>query len=159
MRDLNLDDFKVKKVINSSFWEVDKVSYSPTLNFLSMKLSEHLPSILYADIIERKALDLLNNPVAISRSPSTPVSNTEKAYFVFRKTLKVPYKLTVTEQGLVKCNCKVFRYLSFCSHSVTISKKEGCLSLHIGNEKKTGEKTFKICYKLPDTCESCLKKR
>ena len=86
MRDLNLDDFKVKKVINSSFWEVDKVSYSPTLNFLSMKLSEHLPSILHADIIERKALDLLNNPVAISRSPLIPVSNTEKAYFVFRKT-------------------------------------------------------------------------
>ena len=25
----NLDDTKVKKVINSSFWEVDKVSYSP----------------------------------------------------------------------------------------------------------------------------------
>ena len=86
MRDLNLDDFKVKKAINSSFWEVDEVSYSPTLNFLSMKLSEHLPSILHADIIERKALDLLNNPVAISRSPSIPVSNTEKAYFVFRKT-------------------------------------------------------------------------
>ena len=67
MRDLNLDDIKVKKVINSFFWEVDKVSYSPALNFLSMKLSEHLPSILHADIIERKALDLLNNPVAISR--------------------------------------------------------------------------------------------
>ena len=64
VRDLNLDDIKVKKVINSSFWEVDEASFSPALNFLSMKLSEHLPSIWQADIIERKALDLLNNPVA-----------------------------------------------------------------------------------------------
>ena len=29
VKHLNLDDTKVKKVINSSFWEVDKVSYSP----------------------------------------------------------------------------------------------------------------------------------
>ena len=29
VKHLNLDDTKVKKVISSSFWEVDKVSYSP----------------------------------------------------------------------------------------------------------------------------------
>ena len=97
MRDLNLDDIKVKKVINSSFREVDEISYSPALDFLSVKLSEHLPTILHADIIERKALDLLNNPVAILRSPSVAVNNTEKIYFVSGKSSKVPYKLTVTE--------------------------------------------------------------
>ena len=110
-RDLNLDDIKVKKVINSCFWEIDKVSYSPALNFLSTKLSEHLPIILHADIIERKALVLLNNPVAISREPSIAVNNTEKVYLVAGKSSKVPHKLTVTEQGLVKCHCKSFRYL------------------------------------------------
>ena len=137
VRDLNLDDIKVKKVINSSFREIDEVSYSPALNFLSMKLSEHLISILHADIIERKALDLLNNPVAISRSPSTAVNNTEKVYLVAGKLSKVSYKLTITKQRLVKCDCKGFRYLSLCSHSVPISEKEGLLSLHIGNVKKS----------------------
>ena len=83
-----------------------------------MKLSEHLISILHADIIERKALDLLNNPVAISRSPSTAVNNTEKVYLVAGKLSKVSYKLTITKQRLVKCDCKGFRYLSLCSHSV-----------------------------------------
>ena len=58
VRGFNLDDIKVKKVINSSFWEVDEVSYSPALNFLSIKLSEHLPSILHTNIPQRKALDL-----------------------------------------------------------------------------------------------------
>ena len=137
VRDLNLDDIKVKKVINSSFWEVDEVSNSPILNFLSTKLSEHLPSILHADIIERKGLDLLNNPVAISLSPSITISNTEKVYLVAGKSSKIPDKLIVTEQGLVKCDCKGFRYLSLYSHSVAISQKEGSLSLHIGNVKKS----------------------
>ena len=36
VRDLNLDDIKVKKVINSSFWEVDEASFSQALNFLSV---------------------------------------------------------------------------------------------------------------------------
>ena len=141
VRGFNLDDIKVKKVINSSFWEVDEVSYSPALNFLSIKLSEHLPSILHTNILQRKALDLLNNTVAISRSPSIAVSNTEKVYLVAGKWSKVHYKLTVTEQGLVKCDCKGFRYLSLCSHSVAISEKEVTLSLLIGKVKKVREKT------------------
>ena len=77
-----------------------------------MKLSGHFPSVLHADIIERKALDLLNNQVAISRSPSIAVNNTAKEYLVAGKSSKVPYKLTITEQGLEKCDCKGFRYLS-----------------------------------------------
>ena len=111
VRHLNLDDVTVKKVINSSFWEVDKVSHSPALNFLSAKLTEHFPSILHADIIERKGLDLLNNPVAISRSPSIAVNNTEKVYLVAGKSSKskVSYKLTITDQGFVKYDCKGFR--------------------------------------------------
>ena len=128
---------KVKKVINYSFWEVDKVSYSPAVNFLSMKLSEHFTSILHADIIEKKALDLLKNPVAISCSPSIAINNWEKVYLVAGKSSKDSYKLTITEQGLVKCDCKSFRYLLLCSHSVAISVKECSLSLHIGNIKKS----------------------
>ena len=54
---------------------------------------------LHADIIERKALDLLNNPVAISRSPSVAVNNTKKVYLIAGKSSKVPYNLTITEQG------------------------------------------------------------
>ena len=83
-----------------------------------------MTSILHADIIEKKALDLLNNPVAILCSPSIAVNNTEKVCLVARKSSKVFYKLTVTEQGLVKCHCKGFRYLSLCSHSVAISEKK-----------------------------------
>ena len=138
VRHLNLDDVKVKKVINSSFWEVDEVSHSPALNFLSTKLTEHFPSILHADIIERKGLDLLNNPVAISRSPSIAVNNAEKVYLVAGKSSKsnVPYKFTITDQGFVKYDRKGFRYLSLCSHRVAISEKEGSLSLLIGDVKK-----------------------
>ena len=108
VRGLNLDDIKVKKLINSSFWEVDEVSYSPALTFLSMKLSEHLQSILHADIIEWKVLDLLNNPVAaISHSPSMAVNNTEKVYLVAGKSSKVLYKLTVTKKVSDIYHCAV----------------------------------------------------
>ena len=89
MRDLNLHNIKDKKVINnSSIWAVDEVSYSPALNFLSMKLSEHLASILHAYIIEGKELGLLNNPVAISRSSLIPINNAEKLYLVAGKYQK-----------------------------------------------------------------------
>ena len=59
----------------------------------------------------------------------------------YRKSIsccsKVLYKLTITEQGLVKCDCKGFRYFSLCSHGVAISNKEGSLSLDTGNAKKS----------------------
>ena len=38
VRGLNLEHIKVKNVMKSFFSEVDNVSYSPALNFLSMKL-------------------------------------------------------------------------------------------------------------------------
>ena len=44
--------------------------------------------------------------------------------------------VTFNEQGLVKCDCKGFRYLSLCSHSVAISGKEGSLSLHFTDGTK-----------------------
>ena len=69
----------ISRVINSSFWEVDEVSSSLALSSLPMELSKHFPKIFH-DTISRKALDLLNNPVALSRSPSIAVSNTEKVY-------------------------------------------------------------------------------
>ena len=84
---------------------------------------------MHADIIKRKVLDLLDNPAVIL--PSVIVNNTKKVYLA-GKSSKVPCKLT----GLVKCNCKGFRYLSLFSHSVAISEKEGSLSLHIVNVKK-----------------------
>ena len=90
VRGFNLDDIKVKKVINSSFWEVDEVSYSPALNFLSIKLSEHLPSILHTNTLQGKGLDLFNNPVAISRSPSIAISNTFYSNTSFSGNILLP---------------------------------------------------------------------
>ena len=58
VRGLNLDDINVKKKSTLPFWEVGEVSCSTALNFLSVKLSEHLPSILHVDITEMKTLDL-----------------------------------------------------------------------------------------------------
>ena len=150
----------VQKVINSSFWNVDNINYLPALNSLSMKLSEHLTRILHADIIEMKARDLLNNSIVISCSPSITDNNTGNVYLVAKKASKVPCKLSVTKQGLVKCNCKGFTHLLLFSHSVVISEKGGFLSLHIVNGKKNShKKPFKICCNLPDNCKRCLKKR
>ena len=96
---------------------------------------------MHADIIQRKALDFLNNAVVISGSPSIEVDSTEKVCLVAGKSSNVPYKLTVTEQALVKCDCKGFRSLSLCSHNVAISEKEGSLSLRNGNVKNVRGKT------------------
>ena len=48
----------------------DESDLSSVKKALSLKLLEFLPNIPHADIIEKKALDLLNVPSAITLSPT-----------------------------------------------------------------------------------------
>ena len=128
MRDLSLDDIKVKRVTSFDFFY--------QWNFQNIYQVFCIPGI-----IESKPLDLFNNPLAISRSLSVTVNNTEKIDLVAEKLSKILGKPTVTEQGLVKGDCKCFRELSLWGHSVATSQKEGSLSWHTGNIKKVKGKT------------------
>ena len=85
---LSKDEIKNMKTITASFWEAGEHSIEPSKTSLSVKLSEHL-NILHADIIEQKALDLLNNPSAISLSPPLLARNNEKVYLIAGKTKKL----------------------------------------------------------------------
>ena len=131
---LSKDEIKNMKTITASFWEKGEHSIEPSKTSLSVKLSEHL-NILHADNIEQKALDLLNDPSAISLSPSLLARNKEKVYLVAAKTNKEIHNVIVNENGMVKCNCRGYKFTKICSHSVAISEKEDILRNHVAKVK------------------------
>ena len=81
-------------------------------------------SILHANTIEQKALDLPNNPTAMSLSPIVLARNIENVYLVAGETNKEIRNVIVNENGMVKCNCRGFKFTKICSHSVAISEEE-----------------------------------
>ena len=64
----------------------DESNLSSIKEALPLKLSEILSNIPHADIIEEKALDLLNIPSAITLSSNLLATNKEKTYFAAGKT-------------------------------------------------------------------------
>ena len=92
-------------------------------------------NLLHAETIQKKALDLSNNPTALVLSPSVIVEKKEKIYLAAGKTHPETYCVTVSAKSLVKCSCKGFRYSSVYSHSVAVAEKEGILKIHIGKFK------------------------
>ena len=78
----------------------------------------------------------MNNPSAISLSPSLLTRNNEKVYFVAGKTNKEIHNVIVNENGMVKCNCRGYKFTKICSHSVAISEKEDILQNHIAKAKR-----------------------
>ena len=132
---LSKEEIKNMKTITASFWETDEHSIEPTKTSLSVKLSEHL-NILHADTIEqKKSLDLLNNPSAISLSPSLLARNNERVYLVAGKANKEIHKVIVNENGMVKCNCRGYKFTKICSHSAAISEKEDILQSYVAKVK------------------------
>ena len=103
-----------------------------------------MPNILHAETIEKKVLDLLNNPTALVLSSSVIVEKKEKIYLAAGKTHPETYRFTVSGTSLVKCSCKGFRYSSLCSHSVAVAEKEGILQIHIGKFKNSRSPTSVI---------------
>ena len=115
----------------------DESDLSSVKKALSLKLPEFLPNIPHADIIEEKALDLLNIPNAITLSPTLLATNKEKIYFAAGKTYRENYKINVSASAVIKCSCKGFRFSNICSHSVAVSEKEGILEKHLRKFKSS----------------------
>ena len=77
----------------------------------------------------------MNNPSAISLSPSILARNNEKVYFVAGKTNKEIHNVIVNENGMVKCNCRGYKLTEICSHSAAISEREDILRNHVAKVK------------------------
>ena len=73
---------------------------------LSLKLADELPILFYANLLEEKALNLLNCPNAIVQSPTTSGDQEGNSYLVAGS--KKPYKVKVGN-GRLFCDCSSFR--------------------------------------------------
>ena len=109
---------------------MDKQRIHPIKTVLSMKLSKAV-NILYADTIQKKTLDLLNYPNAITLSPTLAENEDGKTYLVAGKSSKETYNVSVLGNGSVKCNCRGFKFTKVRSHSVAVSEKEGMLRNYV----------------------------
>eukprot|EP00795_Rhopilema_esculentum_P015816 gene15815-7125_t len=110
------------------------ISVEPTFNFGKFELSIALPLIIYADVIERKAIELLNSKSTIVPVPSLGNDKGAKKYMVAGSKAS-SYKVSKTAKGKVTCNCKGFKFASLCKHSVAVAEKEGTLATVIKNAK------------------------
>ena len=128
-------DIDEQKTIDIEDWGRRENKLQQIKESLSVKLSESLLNLLHAETIQKKALDLSNNPTALVLSPSVIVEKKEKIYLAAGKTHPETYCVTVSAKSLVKCSCKGFRYSSVYSHSVAVAEKEGILKIHIGKFK------------------------
>ena len=91
---LSNDELESMKTIDDSFWNMEEQRIHPIKTALSVKLSEAV-NILHADTIEKKALDLLNYPNAITLSPTLTENDKRKTYLVAGKSSKETYNVSV----------------------------------------------------------------
>ena len=98
---LSNDELESMKTIDDSFWNMEEQRIHPIKTALSVKLSEAV-NILHADTIEKKALDLLNYPNAITLSPTLTENDKGKTYLVAGKSSKETYNVSVL--GMVFLN-------------------------------------------------------
>ena len=131
---LSNDELGNMKTIDKSLWNMDKQRIHATKTALLVKLSEAV-NILHADTIEKKALDLLNCPNTITLSPTLTENEGAKTYLVAGKSSKEAYNVSVLGIGLVKCNCRGFKFTKLCSHSVAVSEKDDMLRNHVDKVK------------------------
>ena len=79
------------------------------VNNLSQKLTDVFPMILYADLLEKKAIALLNKPKSIALSPSVELQDGNKSYLVASAGGKPKpdfYIVKLSNKTEVLCNCK-----------------------------------------------------
>ena len=122
IRNLSKSDLEDHKTLKTDMW-YDESDLSSVKKVLSLKLPEFLPNIPHADIIEEKALDLLNIPNAITLPPTLLATYKEKIYFVAGNTYRENYKINVSASAVIQCMCKGFRFSNICSHSIAVSEK------------------------------------
>ena len=99
-------------------------------------------NIHHADLIEEKALRLLNTPKAIVPSPTLNLLDNERKKYLVANQLNTNYTVAVLKSTSVKCSCKDFRWLHLCSHSVAVTEKEGILPALIAGVKSAGRSTL-----------------
>ncbi len=113
--------------------EDEDVHRDAVLN-LSTDITQALPHIMHADLIQQKALKILYARNAIVDVPSMDDDRNSKRYFVAGKGLN-PYTLKITSNGKLNCSCPSFRYLKLCSHSVAIAERHNVLTLLLDDAK------------------------
>ena len=115
----------------------DGIQDKTSIKFLSVKLTEALPSIPYSDLLEKKALNLLNNPGAIVPSPTTAIDLESERCFAGSATKCNPkfYSVSISKNNNVVCTCRGFRFSRVCSHSVAVAEKSKVLEDHIKRAK------------------------
>ena len=133
---LSLKDIQDGKVIEVDDAGEDGDVYRDAVLNLSIDIVEALPNIMHADLIQQKALKLLNASSAIVDVPSMNDGGDQKRYFVAGKGLN-PYTVKATSDGKVSCSCPSFRYMKLCSHSVAIAERHNVLALLVANSKVT----------------------
>ena len=106
---LTTDDVKEKKIINVEVHEEhsEKALKSP-INNLSVKLSDVLPSILHIDLIEKKAIRILNMPKALVHCPTFDEDVQSRKFMVAKEDGKY-YSVSVMSNSKIRCDCKGFK--------------------------------------------------
>lgn len=80
----------------------------PQHDCLSVKLPDVLPAVLHADLIEKKALRILNSPGALKEYPSFQTEKPWKKFMVARDRGE-PRTVKMDSKSKVICECKGFR--------------------------------------------------
>ena len=78
-------DIDAQKIIDIEDWGRRENKLPQAKESLSIKLSESLPNLLHAATIEKKALDLLNNPTDLVLSPCVIVEKKRQNLLSSRK--------------------------------------------------------------------------
>lgn len=92
------------EILDEPFGNVSKIP----INNLSVKLTDVLPSLLHVDLIEQKALHLLNMPKAIVPCPTLEEEKQCKTFMAAREDGTF-YTVKVKSNLKVKCDCKGFK--------------------------------------------------
>ena len=137
-REMTSDEVKQRKEIDTDCFGMC-FGETETIDVLSVKLSEKLPNLLHCDLIERKALQLLNIPNAVVLEPTLIPQINGKIYLVAGKDIgNGPSKVRITGlQHRVHCSCKGFRFSNICAHSVAVAYKEDILATFVARVKQS----------------------
>ena len=123
---MTIDDVRAKKNISRPDPQSDLPVPEECIANLSVKLSEVLPHILHAKLMEERAMRILNTPGAVVLSPTMDERDNGKKYLVAGSN-KTVHTVTVSRVVKITCDCKGFKYVKICSCSVSVAEKEKLL--------------------------------
>ncbi|KAJ8047258.1 Serine/threonine-protein kinase TAO1 [Holothuria leucospilota] len=131
---LSAADVKNKKAIPLPE-DVQNPHLSKTPLFaLSVKLSDALPFLSFANVIEEKALEILNATNGVVVAPHLDFVENEKHFLVAGGSPE-PYAVKIKKNNKITCNCKGFKYSGICRHAAAVAEKQNLLQSLISNVK------------------------